>query len=507
MGFTKETKERAFVASARRCCVCKEFKGRNLEVHHVIPKSDGGKDTFENAIPLCFDCHANAGHYNSKHPRGSKFSRTELKMHRDQWYNQVKNGLFSETEHSFTQQFFLTNSFDIVSEIVKGDFDRFPLNQVLLLQNDLGKYLQTIKQTTPIGTDLNEERKKYYGSIEAYLSMHPDAQEKTNTWGQSEYIRIPSKKELWESFADKEFIVNYMIRNGVPPEEISRAVFYEFGCADGCAETFEFREAKAVFLALINTSNQPASLSKVVETYIDDGGFVQIDNVGSDQNSININNLIIGPGACLLIPYCILVLEFENPYEAKEGFTYEHIGGGQMQDVRRITLNTVSPITIGPRHFVNSLEFSLNDLVQEVEIKDFDPKHLLLISRFWECGSCPHIFLKKERDNWEYLGELFSNSPNKLQKKTLDFSHSTYTEMKIIEIEDEITYINDIVLDGKVFVSNIKLVKGEEITIPIHEIREIKISGSYELIDHVKYVEDQKMKSQKIAFKLADMNN
>lgn len=89
MGFSKRVKEKAFVASARRCCLCKRFVGRNIELHHIFQASEGGEDTFENAIPLCFDCHADAGHYNSKHPRGSKLSSSELKEHRDLWYDTV----------------------------------------------------------------------------------------------------------------------------------------------------------------------------------------------------------------------------------------------------------------------------------------------------------------------------------------------------------------------------------------------------------------------------------
>lgn len=55
MAFDKAVKEDALVAAARRCCVCTCFKGVLLEVHHIEPKSTGGGDDFDNAIPLCFD--------------------------------------------------------------------------------------------------------------------------------------------------------------------------------------------------------------------------------------------------------------------------------------------------------------------------------------------------------------------------------------------------------------------------------------------------------------------
>ena len=90
MPFSEKIKEDAMVACARCCCICHKRCGNKMEVHHIVPQKDGGEDTFENAIPLCFDCHAEVGAYNTDHPKGVKFSKTELKRHRDNWYNCVK---------------------------------------------------------------------------------------------------------------------------------------------------------------------------------------------------------------------------------------------------------------------------------------------------------------------------------------------------------------------------------------------------------------------------------
>lgn len=91
MSFSQTVKEAAWVACGRTCCICHKNCGVNIELHHIKPKSKGGEDSFENAIPLCFDCHANAGHaYNSAHPKGNKFTGSELRRHRDQWYESIK---------------------------------------------------------------------------------------------------------------------------------------------------------------------------------------------------------------------------------------------------------------------------------------------------------------------------------------------------------------------------------------------------------------------------------
>jgi len=51
----------------------------------MVPAAEGGPSTIENAIPLCFECHAEVHHYNDKHPKGRKFQPSELKLHKKQW--------------------------------------------------------------------------------------------------------------------------------------------------------------------------------------------------------------------------------------------------------------------------------------------------------------------------------------------------------------------------------------------------------------------------------------
>lgn len=91
MGFPQQVRDDALVACARHCCLCHRFCGLKIEIHHIKPKASGGPDSFENAIPLCFDCHADMRTYDSKHPKGTKYSENELKHFRDNWYQKVGN--------------------------------------------------------------------------------------------------------------------------------------------------------------------------------------------------------------------------------------------------------------------------------------------------------------------------------------------------------------------------------------------------------------------------------
>lgn len=58
-----------------QCCLCKSL---GVEVHHIVPQSDGGPDSDENAAPLCPSCHETYG----ANPTKRRFIREA----RDLWY-------------------------------------------------------------------------------------------------------------------------------------------------------------------------------------------------------------------------------------------------------------------------------------------------------------------------------------------------------------------------------------------------------------------------------------
>lgn len=90
MGFSEKIQADALVACGRCCCICHKFCGTKIELHHIKQRANGGADSFDNCIPLCFDCHSDMGKADPKHPKGKHYSADELKLHRDAWYEKVK---------------------------------------------------------------------------------------------------------------------------------------------------------------------------------------------------------------------------------------------------------------------------------------------------------------------------------------------------------------------------------------------------------------------------------
>jgi hypothetical protein len=79
-------KTEALARSKRFGCICNQFAGRYVNVHHIVPESKGGPDTIDNAIVLCLRCHGEIGHFNPEHPIGNKYNREEIVRRRDEWY-------------------------------------------------------------------------------------------------------------------------------------------------------------------------------------------------------------------------------------------------------------------------------------------------------------------------------------------------------------------------------------------------------------------------------------
>jgi hypothetical protein len=57
-----------------------------IEVAHLPGRRTSSN--IDDAVPLCFDCHAKMEHYNYMHRRGKKYSPEEVRARRDQVYDE-----------------------------------------------------------------------------------------------------------------------------------------------------------------------------------------------------------------------------------------------------------------------------------------------------------------------------------------------------------------------------------------------------------------------------------
>ena len=76
MSFSEKLKKKVRERANFGCCICRQVI--DVDIHHIIPQSEGGPDTEENAAPLCPNCHRVYGDNHRK--------RTRIREMRDSWY-------------------------------------------------------------------------------------------------------------------------------------------------------------------------------------------------------------------------------------------------------------------------------------------------------------------------------------------------------------------------------------------------------------------------------------
>lgn len=79
MAFDQKIINQVKEKAAFKCCRCQSI---GIEVHHIIPQKNHGPDTFDNAAPLCPNCHTWFGDNHVK--------RKEITQMRDWWYKKVE---------------------------------------------------------------------------------------------------------------------------------------------------------------------------------------------------------------------------------------------------------------------------------------------------------------------------------------------------------------------------------------------------------------------------------
>lgn len=176
MPFSQRTKEELLVRSERRCCLCHKFKGKKIEVHHIVPESEGGDNNFDNGIVLCFDCHEEVGSYNEKHPKGNKFTHRELKKHRDRWLAKCSLNLPTSTHTKIFPVSLKRAHIDRIFKLLRTD-DRRPTQQVVafFMKND-HQIAEELLEVAKNKLDIKDKNIQWKAAflIEAFIAWEPE---------------------------------------------------------------------------------------------------------------------------------------------------------------------------------------------------------------------------------------------------------------------------------------------------------------------------------------------
>jgi hypothetical protein len=99
--FRSAEKVQRLIWCDRHCCLCDKRCRLDIELAHI---GDNDDNRIDNAIPVCYDCHARMGMYNSSHPRGTKLTPREIKLLREQAYERHTSKYVAPIQYVISQE-------------------------------------------------------------------------------------------------------------------------------------------------------------------------------------------------------------------------------------------------------------------------------------------------------------------------------------------------------------------------------------------------------------------
>lgn len=477
MSFSQKIKEEVMVASARHCSVCHQYKGLKVEIHHIVPKSKGGEDTESNAISLCFDCHADAGHYFADHPKGTKISPSELKKHKKAWLDLVKTNNIPVPKRDVVHiKHVITDSFYMIKEISNFNLDNFPIKNSLLLNNEVLEFLRGIISEQEYRRRTYESY--FFTSEEEYLKVNRKSiiSEENEEYNHYTYQRVPNKEEIKQVCKD-DLITQYLVDNGCDLNKICIAGAHEDGCAGvDFMESYVVRPIYLKLLTIENLTPDPLTLDSLIANQTK-GILYKTSSIDKKVITIPFPKMKIKSGQTIVIPTGIVLASFDDfLIENESTINRFNVANEQRQEFQKMSLkvNVNELEYIGPHIFPHTLV--LNEYSQGIH--EFDINNLYHIDRYFMCGSCPHLFFVDNENNIKYVKELFSKLPNVIHSEEI-LIPSNIKSIIVAELENETTYLESILINDKMIINDKTLEKTMFEKIPVNEFDTIIIKGKY----------------------------
>ena len=490
MSFSPAVKDKAMNACARYCCVCHKYKGVKIELHHIDPHRLLGKNTFENGIPLCFDCHSDAGHYFALHPRGTKYSPSELKSARDNWYKFVKNNSIVEkviiSEHIQTN-YYILHSFDALEELLlQNDFTSFNKfrTKTFLSANEVstfwGNLLLAHKNDYGISSEqISIVEFRQFETLKEYQEKYDNVELIDKTTEDHPYYEATRKLKWDELLSDikPNSFLKLLSSSVIEPDTCCISYLHKNGAScggetpeTGYSEYIEITPISFVFLGITNASKEQIKLNYL---------HMNSSNSNGDLYKVKLPNFNLMAYEMVLIPVSTNL----NCRRLKdEEILLDFRDGDRSQDFSRILniLNSENKdiIFIGNALKVKSIIYNDNKGEYEVPVHELDFNNLYTINRDWQCGSCPHLFFILENGKQHYFREILKNASNSMGVDKLVIPKGV-VKVIIRELEQEVTNIIEIKMNDIIIINDVKLCEGEKLTFDVCSGDSIEISGIY----------------------------
>jgi hypothetical protein len=299
-------------------------------------------------------------------------------------------------------------------------------------------------------------------------------------------IRTPSYNERRERVAEKDGITHLLLSEGVSSEEIARALaFWDYCGETTFQEEYRLRPLWEVFLAATNMTAAPVVIESVE-------GFVSGTNLGNFRSFTSNEELSesewrlpasqLSPGMTAFIPVATMLAPLHHVPEHAEFTSTRDLDNGEIQEVKHIRFQPESSNKFhfwGPAIHPRRIRLNINQLPQYQDVHQLDLSNLYTIDRYWEMGSCPHLFFYNPMTHeLKYGGKLFGSGPYVQMTERVEIPRGFYVVI-IAELEDETCYLDRILEENIIVAKDVILRKCDSYLILVSENSLLCITGRY----------------------------
>jgi hypothetical protein len=482
MPFSAKVREDVLVAGARRCAVCKRFAGVKVEVHHIIQEAKGGDNSFDNAIPLCFDCHADAGHYNPSHPKGTKFSPSELRRHRDELYRLAKEAqiLAVVDPELLYSRHIICRDADAITEIVQDDPSRIPVTSARIWQNDILEFVRRIHPGRALRTFAAE-----YATSDDVRRAHPSLEFEAQ--GHGRVVAIPLDGGVAQGIlTNRDALTVSLLRDGVPVTELVDSYLFFNQC--GQDAYFHILDTRPLWLGMIaveNATGSPITVSGF-EGFVHRaaGLSFRAPSQNGDEQNVALPPVRLEPGSNLIMPEVALLGPLSSSGFSADRENEEDFDRARVQVLAHGAFRgpAVTEIRqIGPSISVDRFTVTTSQGRVHAAIHELDLSNVYVLNRHWMIGSCPHLFARTADGRWTHLGHILATSEPGTQTIVTRNLPVGCDLIRIWELEFETTRLESVQSDGRERLDAPHVLhRGEWIEFTCNEsARTVQIAGSY----------------------------
>lgn len=491
MSFPNSIRLQALVDAARHCCACRRYKGVGVEVHHIVPVSEGGADSSDNAITLCFDCHAAAGHYNPRHPRGTKFRPEELKKHRDLWHAIVANGSVpTPTAKDVPEchvRHLLSLDNDATSELINLDHEHLPFGASFIQDNEVLKFMRRVlADDLPFTWQTSEHFTGHYWSSQ-YKNLSEFHAANSDFGGST-------KRQLIEADFGPEGIRSEILlacyEEGMALPEIGAAEIDDGGCGGGTLMYFSLRRPLYTFCDIRNMSDNPIRVTALMANRFSKSGVCPRRFASYDSNLevISVSPILLQPQENLIVPTSVLLSPIYIDDLRMDWSTYESISDERGQSFGLRMSDTPENLDggrsdyyqIGPSLDIRGFELASASTSTIVDVHGFDPNQCYLWHRAWHVGSCPHVYFQEENGNWHYWGDVLGNGWQRFTSDQFVVPENVLL-IRIVEVEYETTTLHSVRIDRvEQLKEPIRLNRGDYLDFFVQAGDQVHVQGLYD---------------------------